>query len=262
MLASADLCKGLREVFEALLKEEDPEILTKLVPLLSDLTAIFQEIKTNESDSPSKELKESKEKEAKDYGFSQASETKSYLEDVLGIGNALSKYHNWRLEIKFLEGFPIYYEIFDMKELNEKLASYLINQVKEGVNEVRQKAIEMLVKFMRTNYLSLKFKELMKVFIEEFCNSNCYQMRIAFINLFLKFGEIFSRTFIKQNLLNQIFLLKADKTVQVRRKLASHLAEIRGVLLPDDTENIKKFAELVKRLAQDLDKEVSGVIVL
>ena len=261
ILATVDLAKNLTDYFENLLQDEDNDIITKLVPQLPDLVEIFEELKHAEPDTPQKESKESKEK-LKDSKESQNSDGKYYLDMVLNIGNTLSKRHMWRLEVQLIDGIPFYFEVFDMKELNDKVVPFLMKRVKEGILEIRLKAIEILVKFMRVNYLITRFKDLMKTFQEELYHSSCYQMRIAYIHLFLKFGEIFSRTFTKQNLLSNIFMLAGDKVSQVRRKLASFLPEIRGTLLPDDHDSIKKFAEFVNRLSQDTDKEVSEVIMV
>ena len=214
----------MTDPFENLLHDEDNDVLTKLVPQLPELIEIFEEAKTSEPDALTpKESKESSKEKQKD--FKDIHIEKSYLDMVLNIANTLSKRHLWRLEVQLIDGFQYYYELFDMKELNDKAVPFLIKRIKEGLNEVRFKAIEMLAKFMRVNYLITKFKDLMKLFQEEFYQSSCYQMRIAYINLFLRFGESFSRTFMKQYFLTSVFALVGDKVSQVRRRLASHLAE-------------------------------------
>ena len=116
--------------------------------------------------------------------------------------------------------------------------------------------------FLKVNFVSPKFKDILKSIAEEFGSSSCYQHRISFILLFAKFADNFSRSFIKQNLLHLIFPFAGDKVSQVRRRYAENLPEIRKSILVDDTECIQKFNEVVSKLSLDLDKEVAKVNLL
>lgn len=229
--------------------------MPKFVPQLGELIELFEEIKRVEGDSPNKDFKDSKDKDA----LRSKDSPKSYLDSVLNVWKFLVEHYMWRLEIRLMEDLPRYYELYSIKELNDKIAPFLMNRMKEGATEVRLKAIDFFAKFMKINYISVKFKEMLKSIVEEFASSSCYQHRISFIFLFSKFGENFSRTFIKQNMLNLIFPLAGDKVSQVRRKFAENLLEIRKCFMVDDTEGIQKFNDVVRKLTTDSDKEVVAV---
>ena len=268
------MTKNFREVYECLIKDDDVEILPKLVPQLAESTEIFQKIKNVETESLAKDAKETKDKdkqskENQQNGLGQIQgnnqlitvkdDSRAYLDAVINIGNSLSTHHLWRLEIVFIEGFTRYFAIYNAKDIYDRAVPYLIKRIKEGVNESKLKAIEMVVRYMRMNHMNNRSKDLLKVLNEEFFASSCFKMRQAYINIFLKLAETFSRQFIKQNALSLIFNLSVDKTTQVRRRLAEVLSNIRKAIFPEDNDNLQRFNEIVNQLTQDTDKEVSEV---
>lgn len=238
------------------------ETLPKFIPQLPELTEIFQEMRNSETDNPSKE-KDPKDKTSdKDYHHNHhynKDDSKNYLESVLNVGNTLKARHLWRLEIQFMDGFPLYYRIYSVKDLNDKVVPYLIKTIKEGMSEVKLKAIEMLVKFMRINYMSSRSKDLLKSLTEDFYLANSCRQRISYITIYVQFAESFSRQFLMQNMLENVFSLSGDKVNQVRRRFTDYLPQIKRSILPDNQENVQKFIDLVNRLILDPDKETSDV---
>ena len=267
------MTKTLREIFEWLIKEDDIDIISKLVPQLAELTEMFQKIKQLEIECLAKDVKDKHSKENQFHSYSHQhqhhghhhhvkEDPRAYLDAIVNIGNSLVTHHLWRLEIDLMDGFARYFTIYNAKDIYERAIPFLVKRIKEGVNESKVKAIEMLVRFMRMNHMNSRSKDLLKTLNDEFFASNCFKMRQAYINIFLKLAETFSRHFIKQNVLSSIFSLAADKTAQVRRKLVVILPTIRKAIFHDDNDNLQRFNEIVNQLIQDTDKEVSEVGVL
>lgn len=272
MLLPVDMTKHLRELYDWLIKEDDVEILPKLVPQLAELTEIFQKIKNVENEILAKEKDKERQTKENQFGGGHShhnshhnhpgkEDPRAYLDAIVNIGNKLSANHLWRLELILLDGFPRYYVMYNAKDIHERAIPYLIKRIKEGVNEIRLKAIEMLVRFMRMNHMNSRSKDLLKAINDEFFASSCFKMRQAYISIFLKLAETFSRHFIKQNVLSSILNLAADKTAQVRRRLADILSNIRKMIFLEDTDNLQRFNDIVNQLMQDADKEVSEVSI-
>ena len=115
------MTRGMKDQFELLLEDQDLEVMPKLVPQLGELVEVFEEIRRIESETPNRDTKDPKEKDReRDFTLRSKDIMRSYLDAVVNIWKFLIDHHMWRLEITLMKDLPRYYEMYSLKELNDK----------------------------------------------------------------------------------------------------------------------------------------------
>lgn len=259
-------------MFETLLKSTEMEVVEKLVISLDQLISVFH-VKREENPDEESEKDQEEEKEKIEKDKEKNKDTKgvreniresqvSYLGDFLKLAEQVKSNFAWRLEIVFMSHINKCHDYFDIKELGEKYVTYLLDRALKGQNQVQPVALDSIILFLKRNYISKRTAEVMKIVTQTFYGGLHAKDRIAFVELYAKLADNFSRKFFKTFNLNEMVVkLADDKVPDVRRKVFEHCVVIRKMLSPNETSLVAKLEDGCTRSKVDKNKRLAEVII-
>ena len=152
------------------------------------------------------------------------------------------------------------YDYFDIRELGEKYVTYLLERALKGQNQVQLAALDSIVLFVKRNYISKRTAEVMKIVTQTFYGGLHYKDRIAYIDLYARFADNFSRKFFKAYSLNEMAVKLADDKVRdVRKKVFENSVVIRKMLSSSENSLVAKLEDACSRSKVDKNKRLAEV---
>lgn len=201
--------------------------------------------------------------ESKDDGDSEFAQ--NIFEDILKVLTDLSEIFErnkkWRLFYSLLNIFQdeTILECFSIHNLNEKYVPFLINSMKNDAYSVRILGCKNLANFMKMNYVSKKKTEILKILYDNFMKSKNFQRRLIYIEFCILTASFLTFNFIKLYILPDIMELSNDKVANIRFKICYILSDLRNCLGNNDQDLLNKFNNVLQKLSEDKDSDVSDV---
>ncbi|CAG9325090.1 PPP4R4_4 [Blepharisma stoltei] len=173
----------------------------------------------------------------------------------------LAKVKNSRFQMMLLNSLKKVLKFFKVNEFILEIFPIMINFMKAGAWNVKNKAAEIAAEIIKLTYYKDKKNELCQTCIQTLCNSPKSTDRIIFIELSIGIYKSCSNFFFKKHFLQPILSLEKDPIKSVKIKIAQSLPKFRKTLLEEDIDLSKKISNILEYLAEDPSKTIQDIAI-